>query len=274
MDIALDELFQGVEPASAWENLQEDTRSIIELAQKVRSYWKVPEPKFEYERASKQRILRAIRQSRRGQFSKRKSSRRGNRLFRPATIPIAVTLAFLLLLSSTGIASANALPGDSLYGLKRGLEETRLFLTVQSDKDARLLAQFASERIDEANRLADAGKNDEIEKALDTYVDLIGRLETLAMESDGINLQMISEVIERQTDQLEQLNKSLGSAAPPALENAILKSNHGQEVLEYKEQGGNPSDLAPGQLKKSEDEEKEKDKKPKKEKKPKPDPQE
>ena len=46
-------------------------------------------------------------------------------------------------------ASAGALPGDGLYGLKRGLEEVRLVLTIDPQAETDLLSQYADERLEE-----------------------------------------------------------------------------------------------------------------------------
>jgi hypothetical protein len=39
------------------------------------------------------------------------------------------------------------------------------------------------------------------------------------------------------------------TSAHQGLENALERSNHGKTVIEYIQDGGNPSDLAPGQQK-------------------------
>jgi hypothetical protein len=273
LDRALKELIQGPFQPSTSEILSEETRSLLKLVQSVHSHLKTHDPSSEFEKAAKQRVLKAIRQRRDSQSIPRRGVRQPRWVFQPSTVLIATLLAFLLLLSSTGIASADALPGESLYSIKRGIEEARLFITIQSEGDAVLLVEFADERIIEANLLADTGRAEDIKIALEAYVDLIDRLESLAIHSDEISTLTFSgmgELMGHQADQLVQLEERLGDAAPSVLDDAIEKSTHGKEVLEYKEQGGNPSDLAPGQRKKSE-EEKEKNKKPKKDKPSKPD---
>ncbi|SPF06804.1 DUF5667 domain-containing protein [Streptomyces sp. MA5143a] len=55
-------------------------------------------------------------------------------------------------------ASSDALPGDSLYGLKRGIEDVRLTLADDTDDRGRLYLDQASTRLSEARRLMERGR--------------------------------------------------------------------------------------------------------------------
>lgn len=56
-------------------------------------------------------------------------------------------------------ASSDALPGDSLYGLKRGIEDFRLnYLTDGADEQGQAYLDLASTRLGEARRLMDRGR--------------------------------------------------------------------------------------------------------------------
>ncbi|MEV6385343.1 DUF5667 domain-containing protein [Streptomyces sp. NPDC051773] len=56
-------------------------------------------------------------------------------------------------------ASSDALPGDSLYGLKRGIEDVKLTLADDSDDRGRLYLDQASTRLGEARRLMERGRS-------------------------------------------------------------------------------------------------------------------
>jgi len=56
-------------------------------------------------------------------------------------------------------ASSDALPGDSLYGLKRGMEDIRLGMTDGADDRGRLYLDQASTRLSEARRLMERGRS-------------------------------------------------------------------------------------------------------------------
>ncbi|AKZ57280.1 hypothetical protein SAM23877_4235 [Streptomyces ambofaciens ATCC 23877] len=56
-------------------------------------------------------------------------------------------------------ASSDALPGDSLYGLKRGIEDFRLGLTDGDDERGEAYLDLASTRLSEARRLMERGRS-------------------------------------------------------------------------------------------------------------------
>ncbi|WP_180989638.1 DUF5667 domain-containing protein [Streptomyces cahuitamycinicus] len=56
-------------------------------------------------------------------------------------------------------ASSEALPGDSLYGLKRGIEDVKLGLADGADERGRVYLDHASTRLSEARRLMERGRS-------------------------------------------------------------------------------------------------------------------
>ncbi|WP_338896701.1 DUF5667 domain-containing protein [Streptomyces sp. TG1A-60] len=60
-------------------------------------------------------------------------------------------------------ASSDALPGDSLYGLKRGIEDVKLTLTDDSDDRGRLYLDQASTRLGEARRLMERDRGGQLD---------------------------------------------------------------------------------------------------------------
>ncbi|WP_030954024.1 DUF5667 domain-containing protein [Streptomyces sp. NRRL S-481] len=62
-------------------------------------------------------------------------------------------------LGGVSAASSDALPGDSLYGLKRGIEDVKLGLADGSDERGRVYLDHASTRLSEARRLMERGRS-------------------------------------------------------------------------------------------------------------------
>ncbi|UUU24140.1 DUF5667 domain-containing protein [Streptomyces sp. DSM 40750] len=60
-------------------------------------------------------------------------------------------------------ASSDALPGDSLYGLKRGIEDVKLTLADDSDGRGRLYLDQASTRLSEARRLMERDRGGQLD---------------------------------------------------------------------------------------------------------------
>ncbi|PWI11330.1 hypothetical protein DIZ27_08125 [Streptomyces sp. NWU339] len=62
-------------------------------------------------------------------------------------------------LGGVSVASSDALPGDSLYGLKRGIEDVKLGLADGNDERGRVLLDHASIRLSEARRLMERDRS-------------------------------------------------------------------------------------------------------------------
>ena len=60
-------------------------------------------------------------------------------------------------------ASASSLPGDSLYGLKLGMEQAQLALTFNDDARLELEDEFEDERLDEVGALLGEGREEDVE---------------------------------------------------------------------------------------------------------------
>lgn len=62
-------------------------------------------------------------------------------------------------LGGVAAASSDALPGDSLYGVKRGIEDVKLQFADSSDERGRIYLDRASTRLSEARRLMERGRS-------------------------------------------------------------------------------------------------------------------
>jgi hypothetical protein len=179
--------------------------------------------------------------------------------WRPVYLLITVLLTIGILGTSVGVAwaSAGALPGDNLYGIKRSIEEARLALTWTATGDAALLVRFADERLDEIEALLAVGREDDINLPLTGYEDMITRLIEVAEEAQHSgkpgSLEHLQTSLAQNIVTLEIVQSQAPPKAQEAIRNAIERSNHGHEVIEHIRQGEHPNDLAPGQLKKTPD---------------------
>jgi len=79
---------------------------------------------------------------------------RGVSLRRPLAIAASIITVFALLLGGAVWLSQKALPGDTLYGLKRASESVQLYLDGSSTDKAKDYLRFAARRVDEAQALA------------------------------------------------------------------------------------------------------------------------
>jgi hypothetical protein len=123
---------------------------------------------------------------------------------------VAMLAGSMLFMSSGGAlaASSNALPGDVLYGVKRGVEQARIVLTVSRQGDARLHLALAKRRMAEAS--ASAVERPEV--VPDLVRDALDSLE-VAERTGGQSVAVELEEVRRETsEQLDVLVAVLDSS--------------------------------------------------------------
>lgn len=207
-----------------------------------------PSPQFRSgSRARLLNLSRARRKKGRHQAAPRRRLR-----WRPAYALGSLLMALALLAGSVGVAYAagEALPGDSLYGLKRGIERVALTISPTDDGDARLLLRHADRRVDELGQLLQSGRLDELQPALSGYRSAID--EILALNrTDPAQLDEVDRALSQHEAALQAAIERAPNPALPALMGALNHAQQGHQIVEQIRSGGRPSDLAPGQRKKS-----------------------
>ncbi|GAA1926612.1 DUF5667 domain-containing protein [Streptomyces sodiiphilus] len=119
-------------------------------------------------------------------------------------------------------ASTNALPGDTLYGLKRGMEDLRLDFAGGSADRGRLHLDHAAKRLGEARRLMERGRAGELDQeqvaevrrtlsSMSRDASEGHRLLSQAYEADGsiVPLQSLSAFSEKHRGSWTQLRDTL-----------------------------------------------------------------
>jgi hypothetical protein len=172
--------------------------------------------------------------------------------WKPAYALAGLALALALIGSSIGVASAAAaaLPGDRLYALKRGLEETSLALSRTTAGDTALLLDFAEVRLQEAEALIDLGRPHDLSEALSGYERELDRL-LAQQDQDPAALNGLEAAIEAHQ---RILSRALGHASPQArqaIERTLERTKRGQDQVEEARQGQGPDRVPPGQLKRT-----------------------
>jgi hypothetical protein len=145
-------------------------------------------------------------------------------------------LAAGLATTATLTASASALPGDVLYGLKQAQEELNLRLA--GDDHSRVLVHLhrADARLDETARLLEQGRTSEavitaqrydqsVERATTTYVVIIDA------ESNLSGTERLETALSQQQHRLESLLQSAPEPARPDLREALATTERGLELM-------------------------------------------
>ncbi len=225
---------------------------MLRLAVEAREAFAPGDPRPEYIAASHRRI-KAILALRQFQAQEPRRQVAPARRWRPAQAIISLVLAISVLAIGTGVvqAASGALPGDPLYGIKRGIERARMVVTWSASGHAVLLAQNASERLAEVEELLETKRYDDIGVALDGFDDTLSGFSSLSDDDDGvIDPDLMAHILDRLAHHQEVLRRVRGQVpevAKPAIDHALERSSHSMEVILLLSQGGSPSDLAPGQ---------------------------
>ncbi len=138
----------------SYPDLSEELRPMLEAAQVTWSISRVP---HHVQRRSRSRFLTMLAQA-----TARRSPRLNawGMLFQ-RVVTTTLTLAVGFTLGTTGLyyASASTLPGDSLYGVKRAFEDTRVQLAVSPQQRLELEEQYNTVRETEVEQLLTTGAN-------------------------------------------------------------------------------------------------------------------
>jgi len=172
--------------------------------------------------------------------------------WKPAYTLASLLLAIGLLAGSVGVAyaSGEALPGDSLYGVKRGLERAALALTATDAGDAQLLRRFADRRLGEAEELVRRGRPADLPQALEGYEDAIGELLEVAAQATN-ELDAVADALATHELKLQEVLDQAPDQAIPGLSRALESSHHGIETVDKLRGEGPQGDVPPGQLNKT-----------------------
>ncbi len=100
--------------------------------------------------------------------------------------------------------TSTLVPGDFFYFVKIMAENIRLAVTFDDYKEAQLLAEFAAERIEEANSLIKDGKSDEAATLLQAAIDTQNQAEEELSETDLEDSEETVVEEEVQEDDLEE----------------------------------------------------------------------
>jgi hypothetical protein len=239
------------------EGLDPETAGLVRLASDLRQL-APPAGEVAARRRIWARLLPAIRQHRASRPPAGRSTFGGSRpAWRPALALTGLLAAVGLLGASAGVAraSGDALPGDPLYPLKRGIERARIGLSWTSEGDAALWVGYAQERLMEAEQLVSRGRVGDLGEALNGYEEALDALVVLAddipVEDGPGSLEDIQEEISRNLEALERVRERVPAAAADAIGEVIERAAERQAEVEQAAGRGHPERTPPGQIRRA-----------------------
>ena len=163
------------------------------------------------------------------------------RRFTFATAAVLITILFLLFsgAGATALAAQSTLPGDTLYVVKTGLENTRVLLAGDAYDQAQLHLSFARRRLDEMSALVQKGRYGNVElasKEFEAYVEkATSALPTVMAENPergALLSNQITHALLSYVSILKGVQASVPDAFQPAVEHAILisQTSAGEEI--------------------------------------------
>lgn len=153
--------------------------------------------------------------------------------FAVTAIAIVLAAAIVLFGSATATVSAanEALPGDALYSIKMGIEQTQVRLAGSAFDEAMIYLDFAERRLDETAKLITGGRFEDVPTATQefkSYVKLaIETLGIVAAEDPGRAEKLashISETLGRYTEVLLGMLVDVPDTINEDLQRALLAS--------------------------------------------------
>jgi hypothetical protein len=231
-------------------HLREDLKPMLEAAIRLRNVRSL-QPSLRFKREAISRMQLRLQASRRppkaAPFQRRALSEgippkaRIQAKRQPAlqwALPILV-VAFTLIAMAGGftfVADA-AMPGDVLYSIDRALEKAQILLEPSAEGRTKLYLRFASERLEEASKLLEAGKTNEVIVALQGYEEDISAAETILLENVAGKEEPPSfaiaanQTLQNQTEQLRDLSTAAPLEAQDSIKVALSKVSDIQTAI-------------------------------------------
>ncbi len=130
----------------------------------------------------------------------------GKFIYRPV-LRLAFTLLLVLgvALTSTGLAAASSLPGESLYPVKLSIEETRLFVNQDDGREIQLRLRFASSRVGELQMLSQHDELEAASPALQNYQKQVAELGSALERVAATDLPRAQHLADQSAERLESL---------------------------------------------------------------------
>ena len=194
LEVCLKEVENGVDLETVLARYPEQAAELRPILQASMNAKKmaVPEPSADVVRRNRAKLLQHAAQMRETQ-----PAAPAKRWF-PSFQRLAVALGLILLFFMSGTslvrASSSALPGDSLYSVKRSWEDVTLFFAFDAEEHESLEIEFENERLAEIKDLFTSGRSAKVD-----FAGIVTR-----QNGDGWRVANILVIVSEQTNLLDQ----------------------------------------------------------------------
>jgi len=198
-------------------------------------------PRPGFVQASRRRVVARVRQEQaaRGWFPRLSSIFSHSYMRRAAQLAVVFMMILGMLMMGTGVvfASQSAVPGESLYPVKRMYEQVSISITADEVQRASLSVEFSQRRLIEAEVLVARGNFEDLETALEAYEDQVNQSVDLLLQvsedqeaaREAAAAQMTSDLTTN-AERLESLAAQVPASARDLVRHAHRAANHGASV--------------------------------------------
>ncbi len=155
----------------------------------------------------------------------------GNTMYKPVMAGAAAVLLIVGGWMGAFSTSLNALPGDSFYSLKLGIEKTQLALALTGDQHAKLQVEFANRRLGEMVELtALEPRTEDLHLAVNNLKE---QVEGIQLDLTSVGASKLARAVERKADvKAIVVSKNLPADLQEKVNqvNLILEDNQEQAV--------------------------------------------
>ncbi len=169
------------------------------------------QPRPEFRARAKAEVLLAVRNRMMSQKHRSHSRFSWHRTW----VPVAAS-AFTLMVAGSGtiVASADALPGQPLYSVKRTVERAQVAVMPSEVGKAKLLAGYTDRRVKEMGDMVEAGRGDDIEQVSASMVNDLGRIKSTIGSTRNLEKAAGQADTKSQAEKQRQEDPVPPSAAP------------------------------------------------------------
>jgi hypothetical protein len=197
----------------------EEIKPLVELALGVKNYARGAELSQEFKikaRAEIEEAFRAKQRSRRLMVGRR---------LKPVLHWAGVTIGIAVLIASaftggfalSSLASANTMPGDTLYPVKLATEEIRVAFTFSNVGKAELLTQLAETRAEEIAYSLEEGNSPQAEACMERLEAHLAQVKNIRARVAQSEAPLVTAVGELQESELGKIDAIVKGSSPRAI---------------------------------------------------------
>lgn len=234
---ALERILQGEDLEKCLQDYPEEAeqlRPLLKLALDLKQYSESAEVSPEFKSRTEAKLKEAL-EARQHSWTT-KVSKRLKPVIRwagaTAGIVILLVSAFIGGFALSSLASANTMPGQTLYPVKLATEEVRIALAFSDVKKVQLLASSAEARAEEIAYAAQKGDSVQIEAGVERLEDSLAKIDSICARVAQANASVVMAGDKSSESQLEKMERVIRDSSIRATAKLEKASAYDPQTME------------------------------------------